>query len=38
VLTHILGSLDREVSRAEAAETFSGKLEIAEDLLRWTLA
>jgi ribonuclease BN (tRNA processing enzyme) len=38
VLTHILGSLDREVSRAEAAETFSGKLEVAEDLLRWTLA
>jgi ribonuclease BN (tRNA processing enzyme) len=38
VLTHVLGSLDREVSRAEAAETFHGRLEVAEDLKRWTLA
>jgi ribonuclease BN (tRNA processing enzyme) len=38
VLTHILGSLDREVSRAEAAETFDGELEVAQDLRRWILA
>jgi ribonuclease BN (tRNA processing enzyme) len=38
VLTHVLGSLDREVSRAEAAETFAGRLEVAQDLQRWTLA
>jgi ribonuclease BN (tRNA processing enzyme) len=38
VLTHILGSLDREVSRAEAAETFHGQLEVAEDLRSWVVA
>jgi ribonuclease BN (tRNA processing enzyme) len=38
VLTHILGSLDRELSRAEAAETFDGELEVAQDLRRWILA
>jgi hypothetical protein len=38
VLTHIMGSLDREVSRAEAAETFDGELEIAHDLRSWVLA
>jgi ribonuclease BN (tRNA processing enzyme) len=38
VLTHILGSLDREVSRAQASETFAGKLEVARDLSSWTLA
>jgi ribonuclease BN (tRNA processing enzyme) len=37
-LTHILGSLDREVSRAEAADTFHGVLEIAHDLHTWVLA
>jgi ribonuclease BN (tRNA processing enzyme) len=37
VLTHILGSLDRGVSRAEAAETFSGELELADDLRSWVL-
>jgi ribonuclease BN (tRNA processing enzyme) len=38
VLTHILGSLDRELSRAEAAETFDGELEVAQDLRSWILA
>jgi ribonuclease BN (tRNA processing enzyme) len=38
VLTHILGSLDREVSRTEAAETFDGPLELAQDLRSWVLA
>jgi ribonuclease BN (tRNA processing enzyme) len=38
VLTHILGSLDREVSRDQAAETFTGELEVARDLSSWILA
>jgi ribonuclease BN (tRNA processing enzyme) len=38
VLTHVLGSLDREVSRAEASETFRGELELAHDLRSWVLA
>jgi ribonuclease BN (tRNA processing enzyme) len=38
VLTHILGSLDREVSREQAAETFAGELEVARDLSSWILA
>lgn len=38
VLTHVLGSLDREVSLAEARATFAGELELAEDLRRWELA
>jgi ribonuclease BN (tRNA processing enzyme) len=38
VLTHVLGSLDREVSRAEASETFHGELELAQDLHSWVLA
>jgi ribonuclease BN (tRNA processing enzyme) len=38
VLTHVLGSLDREVSRAEAAETFGGPLEVAHDLASWRFA
>jgi ribonuclease BN (tRNA processing enzyme) len=38
VLTHVLGSLDREVSRTEAAETFEGEVELAQDLRSWALA
>ncbi len=38
VLTHILGSLDPEVSRTEARETFDGPLELASDLRTWVLA
>jgi ribonuclease BN (tRNA processing enzyme) len=37
VLTHILGSLAREVSRDEAAELFDGELEVARDLSSWVL-
>jgi ribonuclease BN (tRNA processing enzyme) len=37
VLTHILGSLDRDVSAAEAAETFAGELGLARDLSHWIL-
>ena len=33
MLTHIAGNLDREVSRAEAAETWDGDVELATDLL-----
>lgn len=33
MLTHVAGNLDREVSRAEAGETWVGDVEIATDLL-----
>lgn len=35
VLTHIAGGLDRQVSRAEAQETFAGRVEFANDLDSW---
>jgi ribonuclease BN (tRNA processing enzyme) len=37
VLTHVLGSLDRNRSLAEAQETFTGDLELADDLRSWVL-
>jgi ribonuclease BN (tRNA processing enzyme) len=37
VLTHVLGSLDRNRSLAEAQETFAGDLALAEDLRSWLL-
>lgn len=37
VLTHVLGSLDRNRSLAEAQETFSGDLALADDLRSWLL-
>lgn len=36
VLTHVAGGLDVEVSRAEAAATFDGPVDVAEDLHSWT--
>lgn len=38
VLTHVLGSLDRNRSLAEAQVTFTGDLALAEDLRSWLLA
>ncbi|MTV27100.1 MBL fold metallo-hydrolase [Nitriliruptoraceae bacterium ZYF776] len=38
VLTHVLGSLDRSRSLAEARETFAGDLALADDLRSWLLA
>ena len=38
VLTHVLGSLDRNRSLAEAQTTFDGDLALAEDLRSWLLA
>jgi ribonuclease BN (tRNA processing enzyme) len=37
VLTHVLGSLDRDRSLVEARETFAGDLELADDLRSWRL-
>ncbi|MEX0835771.1 MAG: MBL fold metallo-hydrolase [Nitriliruptor sp.] len=37
VLTHVLGSLDRNRSLAEAQETYAGDLALAEDLRSWLL-
>ena len=37
VLTHVLGSLDRNQSLAEAQTTFDGDLALAEDLRSWLL-
>jgi ribonuclease BN (tRNA processing enzyme) len=37
VLTHVLGSLDRNRSLAEASETYTGDLALAEDLRSWLL-
>jgi ribonuclease BN (tRNA processing enzyme) len=36
-LTHVLGSLDRDVSLEEARRVFSGDLEVADDLQSWRL-
>jgi ribonuclease BN (tRNA processing enzyme) len=38
VLTHLLGSLDRDRTLREARRTFSGALSLADDNLTWTLA
>jgi ribonuclease BN (tRNA processing enzyme) len=38
VLTHVLGSLDRNRSLAEAQATFAGDIGLAEDLRSWLLA
>ncbi len=37
VLTHLLGSIDRPRSLAEARRTFVGELSLADDNLTWTL-
>jgi ribonuclease BN (tRNA processing enzyme) len=37
VLTHVLGSLDRNRSLAEAQQTYAGDLALAEDLRSWLL-
>lgn len=37
VLTHLLGSIDRERSLEEARRTFTGELALADDNLSWTI-
>lgn len=37
LLTHVLGSLDRSVTLAEARRTFAGTLALADDNCTWTL-
>lgn len=37
VLTHLLGSIDRETSLEQARETFDGDLALADDLQNWSL-
>lgn len=38
VLTHLLGSLDRDRSLEEARRTFAGDVSLADDNLSWTIA